>query len=314
MFNWCFIGAGKIAFTVAEELYRNNNNRVVSVYNRTFSKAEKFAEKYNATAYKNAIDAINDPRVDGVYIALTHNLHYEYIKLCLENNKPVLCEKSFVRDEQEARELFELAKKKNIYLSEAMWTWHNNLAYKAKELVKTIGKIQSVECAFSFEGMNVERLIKPEFYGGALYDIGIYGLRYSLELFGYPNKIDCKGETKNGVDINEKIILSYDGFEAIHRFAIDRDIGIYYKIIGEKGMIEIPGFHAAREIIFSSEKVEKYVDNSDYYDKQFTNVSREILEGKIDSLYSKSINTILCHRMMDTCFSKLDVSIPKVEK
>ena len=33
--------------------------------------------------------------IDAIYIATTHNFHYENIIACLEHNKPVLCEKKY---------------------------------------------------------------------------------------------------------------------------------------------------------------------------------------------------------------------------
>jgi predicted dehydrogenase len=36
---------------------------------------------------------VNDPDIDAIYIATTHNFPFENIKLCLMNGKHVLCEK-----------------------------------------------------------------------------------------------------------------------------------------------------------------------------------------------------------------------------
>ena len=92
-FNWCIIGTGKIAKKVAKQIVINEGHQIVAVYNRTRSKAEKFAQKYHSKVYESALEAINDPRVDGVYIATTNETHFSFAKLCLENHKPVLCEK-----------------------------------------------------------------------------------------------------------------------------------------------------------------------------------------------------------------------------
>ena len=53
MFNWCFIGTGKIATKVAKEVVTNEGHKIVSVFNRTKAKAEKFAKKYNSTVYES---------------------------------------------------------------------------------------------------------------------------------------------------------------------------------------------------------------------------------------------------------------------
>ncbi|MBQ1899865.1 MAG: Gfo/Idh/MocA family oxidoreductase [Erysipelotrichaceae bacterium] len=65
------MSVGQIAKTTAREFAKSENNEIVSVWNRTYEKAEKFTKKYGGTAYKTLEEAINDPRVEGVYIALT---------------------------------------------------------------------------------------------------------------------------------------------------------------------------------------------------------------------------------------------------
>ena len=199
-FGWCYIGAGAIAFKTAREVVKSKNCEIVSVWNRTHRKALDFAKEFNAKAYENVLDAISDPNVDGVYIALTNDKHYEYMKLCIENQKPVLCEKPFTMNKKEAGEIFALAKKENVYVSEAMWTWHNLTALKVKEWVKNnaVGNIKEVKCSFGFPGVTpvykVERLINPLLLGGCLLDIGVYGLRYTLcqmisNVLGTPNMV-----------------------------------------------------------------------------------------------------------------------------
>ncbi|MDZ7834412.1 MAG: hypothetical protein U5K84_02830 [Alkalibacterium sp.] len=44
-----------------------------------------------------------------------------------------------------------MLKKKALYVSEAMWTWHNETALKVKEWVESgvIGDIESVDCGVS---------------------------------------------------------------------------------------------------------------------------------------------------------------------
>ena len=157
-FNWCFIGTGKIAHKVAKELVTNPGHKIVSVYNRTKSKAESFALKYNAKVYDSAFEAINDSRVDGVYIATTNETHFEFCKLCLYNRVPVLCEKPITGNAKELEELIRISKSNDAFLKEAMWTWFNPVANKVKEWIKEerIGKIQSVECIFNFIAQGLE--------------------------------------------------------------------------------------------------------------------------------------------------------------
>lgn len=318
-FGWCFIGASKIAEKCASEILKGDNCYIASIWNRTKSKAVEFAKKYHCKQYDDVLEAINDPNVEGVYIALTNNLHYEYMKLCIFNHKPVLCEKPFTMCEDEAKEIFELAKVHNVYVAEAMWTWFNEPANKIKEWVNNfkIGQIKSVKCSFGFPGVTpinkVERLINPNLLGGCLLDIGVYGLRYSLELFGEPEKIEAKGKLyKTGMDIDEKIIFHYPNFDVIHHFSISKLLFETYRIKGDKGIITSNMFHMTKHVSLKSkeEKIDFFVDNN-LYEKQFDIVSKEIREGLLTSRSVLKENTIKCMKLMDICRQELGVIYPK---
>ena len=257
-FNWCFIGTGQIAKKVAKELVTNPGHTIVSVYNRTKKKAEAFAKIYNSRVYESALNAINDPRVDGVYIATTNETHFSFAKLCLENHIPVLCEKPITGNAIELKELIELSEKNNTMLKEAMWTWYNPVANKVKEWIKEerIGKILQVDCTFNMPifGYNKAkgRYISPARYGGALLDLGVYPVRYIYELFGEPKEIISKGKLYNGIDLWNDSYFRYETFTARIRSQINRFVGEYCLIFGEKGVIKVPLFHMASKAILKT--------------------------------------------------------------
>lgn len=318
-FGWCFIGAGSIASKVAKELMQSSNNRIVSVWNRTHQKAIEFANAYGAKAYENVIDAISDPNVEGVYIALTNDQHYEYMKLCIAHHKPVLCEKPFVMNETQAKEIFALAEKEGVYVSEAMWTWHNKTAYQVRQWVleKAIGNVKDVQCCYGFPLIITKksptRLLRLDMLGGCLLDIGIYGIRYTLELFGIPNEIKASSSLKDGVDMNEEIIFFYDGFKVTHRFSIDELLGETYRIEGDEGVIESVDFHHAKEASLSGTNNEKFEMDDLLYDVQFTHAAKEIRSGALTSDFVTKENTIACMYLMDECRRQMGVVYPGEE-
>lgn len=318
-FGWCFIGAGSIANKVAKELLKGDNNKIVSVWNRTYSKAEMFAKEFHATAYKNVEEAINDPKVEGVYIAITNDQHYEYMQLCIKHHKHILCEKPFTMDKKQAEEIFRLAKVEGVYVSEAMWTWHNKTANKVKEWVSDnkVGKIKKVKCKFGFPALikkhYATRLKDRNLLGGCLLDLGVYGLRYTLELFGMPKEIECKGHLKGGVDMNERVIFIYDDFIVKHHFSINSLVGESYSIKGDKGKIKVPFFHFAKKAYLVGSNKEQFIDDSFLYDRQFINVSKEIDKGLLTSEFVKKDTTIKCMELMDICRRQMGVIYPSEE-
>ena len=315
-FNWCFIGTGKIANKVAKELVTNPGHQIVAVFNRTKKKAEAFAKKFNSKVYESALDAINDPRVEGVYIATTNETHFSFAKLCLENHKPVLCEKPITGNTKELLELIKISKENNTFLREAMWTWFNPVANQVKKWIQEerIGKILSVDCIFNMPifGYNKAkgRYISPARYGGALLDLGVYPVRYVYELFGKPNSIESKGKLYNGIDLFNVSTFKYDGFEARVSSQIDAFVGEYCNIIGEKGTIKVPLFHMASKAVLKTKAgKEVFKDKKKKFATQFRVVAEYIKGEKPDELVSLD-SSVAVMELMDEIRKQIGVVFP----
>ena len=315
-FNWCFIGTGKIAHKVAKEVVTNPGHQIVAVYNRTKAKAEKFAKKYHSKVYESAFNAINDPRVEGVYIATTNETHFSFAKLCLENHVPVLCEKPITGNAKELEELIKLSKENKTLLKEAMWTWYNPIANKVKEWIKAerIGKILSVDCIFNMPifGYNKAkgRYISPAKYGGALLDLGVYSVRYVYELFGMPKSIISKGKLYNGIDLFNESTFEYDGFKARVSSQINALVGEHCFIVGEKGVIKVPFFHmASKAVLKTKEGTEVFKDKEKKFARQFRVVSEYIKEEKPNALVSLE-SSLDVMKIMDEIRKQIGVVFP----
>ena len=315
-FNWCFIGTGKIATKVAKELVANPGHQIVSVLNRTKKKAEKFAKKYNSTVYESALEAINDPRVDGVYIATTNETHFSFCKLCLENHRPVLCEKPITGNAKELEQLIKLSKENNTMLKEAMWTWYNPVANKVKQWIKEerVGKILSVDCIFNMPifGYNKAkgRYISPSRYGGALLDLGVYPVRYVYELFGKPKSIQSKGKLYNGIDLFNESIFEYDGFKAHVSSQINALVGEHCIIVGEKGKIKVPLFHmTSKAVLKTKESKEVFKDKHKKFARQFRVVAEYFKGEKPNELVSLE-SSLAVMEIMDEIRKQIGVIFP----
>ena len=318
-FNWCFIGAGKIANKVAKEVVANPGHAIVAVYNRTKAKAEKFAKKYNSTVYESALEAIKDPRVDGVYIATTNETHFSFAKLSLENHVPVLCEKPITGYAKELKELIQISEENRTLLKEAMWTWFNPIANKVKEWIKEerIGKIISVDCIFNmpiFGYNNAKgRYISPERYGGALLDLGVYPVRYVYELFGKPKSIKSKGKLYHGIDLFNESVFEYDGFNARVSSQINALVGEHCYIVGEKGTIRVPFFHMASKAILKTKTYrEVFKDKEKKFARQFKIVGEYIKGEKKNELVSLD-SSLAVMELMDEIRRQIGVVFPGEE-
>jgi predicted dehydrogenase len=183
------IGLGGISNRFASVLNSVDGVELAAVASSNLAKAEEFAKKHNAAkASKSYLDLVEDKNVDVVYIGLTHNFHYESIKLCLSHGKGVICEKPMVLTKKDAEELSAIAQDKKLLLMEAMWSRFTPAYIKAKEWVQSgrIGQVKLIHASFCFNFPfdPSHRLFNPVLAGGSLYDAGVYPIEFATGILG----------------------------------------------------------------------------------------------------------------------------------
>ena len=304
LFRWCFIGAGKLANIVADQITASGRHRVVSVYNRTPARAQAFAEAHGATAYLSAEQAIADPEVDAVYIVTTHPSHYQYTKLALEAGKPVLCEKPMTMRSEETEALFRLAREKHLYLSEAMWTWFAPAARQVERWVRegafgTIAKVRAQMCCQGWQ--YASRVTDPAEGGGALLDLGVYAFTYLYRLFGQPLSMRCSANIVGGIDRSDEIELEFPGgLRATIVLDLYSDEGDWLVIEGDQAAIRFPHFHWAHEVqLCRKDGTTVDFNEEGGYVNEFDLVAREIRAGKTESEYVPPRQTIDVMHLLD---------------
>lgn len=213
--NFAILGLGSIAEKMAETVDRLNDVTLYGVAARDINKAVNFAKRFHVKkAYGSYEDLVKDDNVDLVYIATPHAFHYEQIKMCIAHKKPVLCEKAFTLNYDQASEVITLAEKNGVFLCEAMWVRFMPMVQKLNELLKEdlIGEIISVSANTGYELTAKERLVEPVLGGGALLDVGIYPLTFATMVLGYDIQYISSAVVKlaSGVDAQENIALTYN--------------------------------------------------------------------------------------------------------
>ena len=247
------IGTGKIivdALYAMEPLSEISRN---AIFARPHSrdKGEELAKQYSiAEVYTDYDDLLDKADIDTVYIGLINSVHYEYAKRALDKNKNVILEKPFAGTYDEAKELVDLAKTKNLFVFEAITVLHNDVITKMKENLPKLGQIRMMLANYSQYSSRYDKYLKgevdhsfdPEYLGGALRDINVYNLHYAVELFGAPQKTQYFPNTGfNGIDVSGTMVLEYDGFSAVCTGAKDSDSPCFVQIQGEKGYMRIEG-------------------------------------------------------------------------
>lgn len=194
--RWGILGCGKIARKFAADLRLVDDAELIAVGARQKETAEAFAKDYPAKYVHEGYDAlVQNPEVDVIYIATPHSHHYENTLLCLNNGKAVLCEKAFAVNGKQAKEMIALAKEKNLFLMEALWTKFLPHYKTTMQMITEgkIGEIKSISVNFGFRPVPpfAQRMYDPALAGGTLLDIGIYNVFLVLSVLGKPDSINA---------------------------------------------------------------------------------------------------------------------------
>ncbi len=208
------MGTGDIAEMMVKTISGMRGVVCYAVGSRTVEKAEEFATKHKIkTFYGSYEELCQDPKVDFIYVATPHSAHYENVKLAINNGKPVLCEKAFTLNEEQAKDLFKLSDEKGILLTEAMWTRYLPLGFKLREILSSnvIGDVHMVTADLSYNIAWKERIQDPKLGGGALLDLGVYGLTFVSMVLG-DDVIDITStcvKNDKGMDLQDVVNLKY---------------------------------------------------------------------------------------------------------
>lgn len=319
--RWGILGLGSIANAFATGLQALPDAKLVAVGSRSQEKADQFGEKYGAPNRHNSYEALaSDPEVDAVYVSTPHSLHAEDAILCLNAGKAVLCEKPFTINAAQAEQVVKVAREKNVFLMEAMWSRFFPIMYRLRELVASgaIGEPLMLQADFGFRaGVNPEsRLFNPALGGGGLLDVGVYPISLASMLFGTPSQITGLahlGET--GVDETAGMVMSYgSGRIAVLSTGIRVNTPHEATVLGADGQIKIhsPWWKPSAMTLSASGKSEEitlpYESNGYQFEAQ--EVARCLKAGKTESDIIPLDETLHVMRTLDTLRSQWGLKYP----
>ncbi|MEG3130998.1 Gfo/Idh/MocA family oxidoreductase [Pantoea cypripedii] len=248
--KWGILAPGRIAHKFASDLLLSENSEIISVVSRDRQRAMDFAQSYAIPEiFSNYEEFYEKSSCDVVYIASPHVFHKDQVLSCLNAGKSVVCEKPIGISADEAIEMVELAKSKNLFFMEAMWTRFFPVTERIIEIVDSgaIGAISMIKADFCFRApLDYEdRLYNPALGGGSLLDAGVYPITYAQFFFKTP-PLSIKSErvkTSTGVDGTGIYILRYpDDKVAILSSSILTKTPYTAMICGTDGYITVEDF------------------------------------------------------------------------
>lgn len=188
-------------------LLRCANANLVAVASRDLAKASACAARFAIPrAYGTYEALLQDPGIDAVYLPLPNSLHGEWTSRAAQAGKHVLCEKPAAVDPSTAERMVAICAEAGVLFQEGfMYRFHPQFAVVRGWLEKgRIGQLRLIRISFSFplESRHSRIRLQASLDGGALADVGSYGIDLACWLMGrQPNRAFAVGSREYGADV-----------------------------------------------------------------------------------------------------------------
>ncbi|HEY9291445.1 MAG TPA: Gfo/Idh/MocA family oxidoreductase [Microlunatus sp.] len=317
--RWGIAGPGRIANSEAGDFHLVPDAELAAVGSRSIDRARDFADRHHIPrAYGSYRELIDDPELDALYITTPHPQHLAIARAAIDNGKAVLVEKTFTATVAGAEELRDLARSKQVFAMEAMWTRFLPAYVKIRELIAdgAIGEVRQVQADLGVDRPYdpTDRLFDPKQGGGALLDLGVYLVSFAQHILGTPTSVMINGsQAPTGVDAEFGLLLGYDdGRAATLLGSIKNASPGAARIVGTGGWIDIPPrFHHPSKIILTrSGESPRTIDCPPLghgYPHQFIEVGEQLRAGKLESPIMPLDDTVAVQRILNTAAEKLGV-------
>ncbi len=320
--RWGILGTGNIAHQFARGLADTPDATLVAVGSRSIDTANTFADEFDVERRHPTYEELaDDDGVDAVYVSTPHPFHRDNSILLLEHGKAVICEKPFTINAGDAKAVIDVARQRDVFLMEAMWTRYLPAVVRARELIAegAIGDVRLVQADFGFRaGINPEgRLFNLALGGGALLDVGIYVISMASMILGpRPSRVASTtqiGET--GVDEQSAFLLQYPGGElAVLSCAVRTGTAVEARVFGTEGSILLHGpFFKCGALTVKRGGEEEHIDlplEGNGYNYEAAEVGRCLRVGLKESDVMPLDETLVLMELMDSIRAQWGLSYP----
>ncbi|XP_065715705.2 trans-1,2-dihydrobenzene-1,2-diol dehydrogenase [Patagioenas fasciata] len=219
--------------------------QAVAVAARELPRAVSFSRRHRIPrAYGSYRELAQDPDIDVVYVGVVTPWHLPLARLFLLAGRPVLVEKPLGLNWEEARELVRTARETGTFLMEGYWTRFLPAWGRLRALLRggALGEPLFFGGALGVALGGLPRLRDPR-GGGALLDLGGYGLQMATEAMGgAPRELRATGTlSPSGVDETVTMTLDFGGKrQAVFSVSIAAQLPGGATLGGTRGWAQFP--------------------------------------------------------------------------
>lgn len=321
--GWGVISTGAIARKVTPDITGMQDARLVAVSSRSQDSADDFAREFGAEkAYggeSGMQKLLEDPDVEVVYVATPHGQHHEHMLAALRAGKHVVCEKAFTITAAEAREVVELAREKQLFLMEGLWTRFMPLRARVAEILEAgeIGQVRWVQANLGSRATpdKTHRLWREDAGGGALLDLGCYVFHWPWLALGAPTSLSASTVKRGNVDALTSITAEYGNSYAQMMATLVSVPSKIASISGHEGVIVVDGpLHKSESftvtLLDGTERTESWPLAGRGYVYEMREATRCIQEGLTESPVMPWADTIAQMEWFDEIRAQIGVEYP----
>lgn len=319
------IGTGWIAEKAAITLNGLKACEAYAVGSRSQDKADAFAKKWNIPrAYGSYSELIADSDIDLIYVGTPHSHHYDVTKKALLAGKPCLVEKAFMANARQTEEIIKIAREREVFLAEAIWTRYQPVVKTVRDLIASgrIGTPRLVTATLGYSMGNKERIMRPDLCGGALLDLGVYALNFA-RMFFPADIVSIDGtcvKSDTGMDLtNAMTLVLADGMLCNLQSSaqcVGDNIGV---IAGTEGNLIIDNINNPQTITVNGPD-RTYIETIRVpqqitgYEYQFLACRQALMDGLLEPHEMPLDETLYIMQLMDGLRRKWDVRYPMDEE
>jgi predicted dehydrogenase len=293
--RWGILGCARISRRgLIPGIPESASGRLGAIASRDLATSRAWAEEFDIPkAYGSYAELVADPEIDAVYIPLPNELHRHWVEVSADAGKHVLCEKPLALDSDQAAEMVAHCRNRGVILMEAFMWRHQPRTAEIRRLVAdgAIGQLRLVRSSFSFTIDAADWRLDPLRGGGALWDIGCYGVS-TARLFAEagPRAVASFGYFgPTGVDMSLTAELLFPGdVIGLIDCSFEQPFRCSYELVGTKGVIEVPDAYLPPErpsATLRTAEGERTLsfDGRNQYAAMVDAFSRAVAAGKLDA-------------------------------
>ncbi len=245
--RWGIMGCARISRRgLIPGIQGSKSGELYALASRDIDQARAWAVEFGIPRIHQGYQALlDDPDVDAVYIPLPNELHKPWVFAAADAGKHILCEKPLALDAAEAREMIEHCRAKKVVLMEAFMWRHQPRVAELRRLIAdgVIGQLRLIRSSFSFPIDLTDWRLDPTRGGGALWDVGCYGVS-TVRLFAGEEPATTQAIahfSDRGVDLS--LAAQYrvpSGVLGSIDCSFEQPFRCSYELVGSEGKLDVP--------------------------------------------------------------------------